>query len=84
MGGPGSGRKKGSKNRVKSGSDQGKISRGGGIRSAKGGASKAKLGGVKTKGMVSKGSFASTRKLAGKNMKESKFGKSYKSDYKFA
>lgn len=80
MGGPGSGRKKGSKNRVKSGSDKGKITSVGRNKSTG-----LKAGtGYKVKGMVSKGSFATTRKLAGKNMKESKFGKSYKSDYKFA
>ena len=83
MGGPGSGRKKGSKNRVKS-SGPSNASKLGRIKSASGlGTRKTAAKASAGKGSKIKATVSTSRKLSGKSFATSKFGKEYKSDYKY-
>lgn len=83
MGGPGSGRKKGSKNRVKStgpsnSSKLGKIK-----ASTRSGANRTYAKSSAGRGSKISASVGSSRKLGGKSFNTSKMGKEYKSDSKF-
>ncbi len=87
MGGPGSGRKKGSTNRVKStgpsNSSKMKSMKPGNTKRAWDRQAKGWAKGNAGKGSKISAKVSTSRKLGGKSFKSSKMGKEYKSDSKF-